>query len=139
MWLAACISLTPLQMDTYTHTHTHMELDYVKWTLNLCQYQNVLSTTVSCRCQITFMLIIQVAMFIFSACLLDHQQFSEHRTCSSAFKTLVTSKIYVFFYYLAPTCFGTVTIFRDLTQKFLEFSFTWINDLKILNIENFFL
>jgi hypothetical protein len=23
MWLAACISLTPLQMDTYTHTHTH--------------------------------------------------------------------------------------------------------------------
>ena len=53
MCLAACISLTPLQMDgdthTHTQTHTHMELDDLKWTLNLCPYQNVLSTTVSYR------------------------------------------------------------------------------------------
>jgi hypothetical protein len=66
MWLAACISLTSLQMDG------HMELDYVKLTLNLCRYQNVLSMTVSYLHQITFLFISNIAMFIFSACLLDH-------------------------------------------------------------------
>jgi len=45
-----------------------MELDNGKRTLNLCRYQNVLSTTVSYQHQITFLFISNIAVFIFSSC-----------------------------------------------------------------------